>query len=235
MMALATASASTPVPSSDDERTRAVLQALAQPVPSNTRFVERRESGLLDEPLILRGEMARPDADRLVRSVLAPYSERSEIHGERVVVTREDGRERRFSLRRAPALAALRDGLQALLSGDAQALQASFEVTLEEAAADPADASAAWRFTMRPHAARVAEHIERLEAVGRGDTLRCLLTHEADGSVSWLLLGEASEAELPDFEGECGFAAAAGGPDAGNDVEAGADAAHEAGTGASAR
>jgi len=202
-----------------------VLQALAQPVPSNTRFVERRESDLLEEPLILRGEMARPDADRLVRSVLAPYAERSEIHGERVVVTREDGRERRFSLRRAPALAALRDGLQALLSGDAQALQASFEVTLEEAAGEAADGADAWRFTMRPHAARVAEHIERLEAIGRGDTLRCLLTHEADGSMSWLLLGEASEAEVPDFDGECGFAAAR--PAAGD--------AGEAGMGASAR
>lgn len=214
-MAPATASTSTPAPPSAAERTAAVLQALAQPVPTNTRFVERRESDLLDAPLILRGEMTRPDADRLVRSVLAPYSERSEIHGERVVVTREDGRERRFSLRRAPALAALRDGLQALLSGDVQALQASFEVTLEETVADSVDGAGAWRFTMHPHSARVAEHIERLEAVGRGDTLRCLLTHEADGSVSWLLLGEASEAEVPDFEGECGFAASdAAGDDA---------------------
>lgn len=192
--------ASTPDPSSAAERTRVLLQALAEPVPTNTRFVERRESGLLDQPLILRGEMGRPQADRLVRSVLAPYSERSEIHGERVVVTREDGREQRFSLRRAPALAALRDGLQALLSGDAQALQESFEVTLDEAPDGDA-----WRFTMRPHAARVAEHIERLEAIGRGDDLRCLTTHEADGSVSWLLLGEASEADAPDFDAECGF------------------------------
>lgn len=174
-------------------------------MPTSTRFVERRESELLDEPLILRGEMTRPQADRLVRSVLAPYGERSEIHGERVVVTREDGRERRFSLRRAPALAALRDGLQALLSGDAQALRARFEVSLEEADGE------AWRLSMHPGDARVAEHIARLEAVGRGDSLRCLLTHEADGGVSWLLLGEASEADVPDFDGECAFDADAAG------------------------
>ena len=174
-------------------------------MPTSTRFVERRESDLLDEPLVLRGEMARPQADRLVRSVLAPYSERSEIHGERVVVTREDGRERRFSLRRAPALAALRDGLQALLSGDAQALQARFEVDLE------GSGDQAWRLTMRPIDARVGEHIARLEAVGHGASLRCLLTHEADGSVAWLLLGEASEADEPDFDGECAFDADAAG------------------------
>lgn len=205
-----------------------LLQALAEPVPSNTRFVERRESALLDEPLVLRGEMGRPEADRLVRSVLAPYSERSEIHGERVEVTREDGRARRFSLRRAPALAALRDGLQALLSGDARTLQDGFEVTLDEAEAEATDTAAggAWRLTMRPHAARVAEDIDRLEAFGRGDTLRCLATHEADGSVSWLLLGEASEAEVPDFDGECAFDADAGGdaPMAADDAGTGPDA-----------
>ena len=225
-MAMATPGPSTPpTPSSAAERTQVLLQALAEPVPSTTRFVERRESGLLDEPLILRGEMARPETDRLVRSVLAPYSERSEIHGERVEVTREDGRTRRFSLRRAPALGALRDGLQALLSGDAKALQENFEVTLDEAAAG-ADGGA-WRFTMRPHAERVAEDIGKLEAFGRGDTLRCLATHEADGSGSWLLLGQASEAAEPDFDGECALPEAASADDA--------RVADDAGTGPDAR
>lgn len=172
-----------------------LLAAMGAQGEARTAFVERRGSGLLSEPLLLRGELSRPDAGQLLREVRDPYAESSLIDGERVVVTRADGGERRFSIRRAPALQALRDGLLALLDGDAAALEAAFEVRM-----DTVDGR--WRLQLSPRDARVREDIQRLDAFGADGALRCVLTREADGGLAWLLVGEAA-VDAPDFEAEC--------------------------------
>lgn len=194
-MAPLTAQASPP----DAEALAVLMAALARPVPNQTAFVERRGSTLLEQPQLLRGSLAQPDADTLVREVLAPYPETSVIEGERVRITREDGRERRFSLRRAPELAALRDSFQGLLAGDAGQLEQHFELGLSGTPSQ-------WRLQMDPLHERLSERVAGLVAYGRDGELLCLVTEDAEGGRSELLLGSAADGEAPDFDGACALA-----------------------------
>jgi hypothetical protein len=164
----------------------ALLARLAQPAPASTAFLERRDSALLTAPLLLRGRLQQPDSETLLREVESPYAERTTIRAERVLVEREDGRNRRFALRNAPELAALLDSFRALLGGDRALLERHYRVQL----AAPADG--AWRITLTPRDVRRERRIERIELFGRDDRLVCLAVHGGDGSTSRMLLGAAA-------------------------------------------
>ncbi len=170
----------------------ALLARLAQPAPASTAFLERRESALLTAPLLLRGQLHQPDAETLVREVESPYVERTTIADARVLVEREEGRNRRFALRNAPELAALLDSFRALLGGDRALLERHYRVQL----AAPADG--AWRITLTPREARRQRRIERIELLGRDDRLACMAVHAGDGTISRMLLGPAATATVDD-------------------------------------
>lgn len=169
----------------------ALLRALAQPAPAQTRFVERRDSALLSEPLWLVGELSQPDADTLVREVRSPYLERATIRDGRVTVERADGRSRRFALRRAPELAALLASFRALLAGDATQLAAHFDSALTRGD------DGRWTLLLSPREPKLRERIAALVLHGRGDTLACLALQPVGGDRSLMLLGPAAEAVSP--------------------------------------
>jgi hypothetical protein len=165
----------------------ALLAALARPTPASTAFVERRESALLEAPLLLRGNLRQPDADTLLREVESPYRERSTIRAERVVVEREGSAPRRFALRQAPELGALLDSFRALLGADRALLERHYRVQLA------GDIEANWRLQLEPRASRRAQRIAAIELYGEGGELLCLALRQADGGGSRMLLGAAAE------------------------------------------
>lgn len=186
---LAPAEASEP-----DLRLDAVLSALAQPAPTVTRFVERRESALLTAPLTVSGRLEQPDADTLVRVVEAPHAERSTVRDGRVELVREGEPTRRFSLRRAPELAALLDSFRALLSGQRSLL------TQHYAVAFVGSPDAGWHIALSPHETRRKQRILGLDLYGRGASFDCLRVRQVDGGVSQMLLGDSAAAEGSDLE-----------------------------------
>ncbi|HRQ66515.1 MAG TPA: fatty acyl CoA synthetase [Xanthomonadaceae bacterium] len=168
----------------------AALDALL--APASTAFLERRDSPLLEAPLLLRGTLHQPDAETLLREVESPFHERTTIRAERVVIERADGRERRFALRNAPELAALLDSFRALLGGDRALLERHYRVRLDSTA------DGTWRIDLVPREARRQRRIARVELIGRDDALACLVVHAGDGGVSRMLLGAAAETTLDD-------------------------------------
>lgn len=178
----------------------ALLAALQEPPPASTMFVEQRSSGLLDQPLVLRGQLARPDHDTLLRQVEAPWFERTTIAVGDVLVEREGQPARRFSLRRAPELEALLASFHGLLSGDRALLEQHYRVGYEPLAEG-------WRLALVPRSSRLARRITEVVLWGRGGEMRCMVVAQGDGQGSRMLLGEAARAgngEAPDFDGECG-------------------------------
>lgn len=176
-----------PVEASEpDPRLDAVLSALAQPAPTVTPFVERRESVLLTEPLTVSGRLEQPDADTLVRVVEAPHAERSTVRDGRVELEREGETTRRFSLRRAPELAALLDSFRALLSGQRSLLTQHYAVAFE------GSPEAGWQITLSPRESRRKQRILGLDLYGHGASFDCLRVSQTDGGVSLMLLGEAA-------------------------------------------
>lgn len=183
---LATASlAATPEAAPPDAAV--LLAAIARPAPASTDFFERRESPLLVEPLLLRGELQQPRKGSLQKSVAWPYVERLAIEDGKVSVERDDERTRRFSLKRAPELVAINAGFEAMLDGDADALREHFELS---ASGD----QARWRIDLSPRSPRLAKKVEAMVLIGGDDRLRCVDLLQQGGERSRMWLGDVVEA-----------------------------------------
>ena len=161
----------------------ALIRSLARPAPASISFTEIRTSSLLDQPLIVSGELSYLGPERLDRVVTRPYREKTTIRGESVRVEREGEMPRTFALKRAPELRGLLTAFSALLAGDPSDLARNFLVTAE-------GEDAGWKLTLTPTDARARKRLSNLTMIGHGDEPVCFTLTSADGAQSVMLLGE---------------------------------------------
>ena len=149
-------------------------QRLARTPPVSTEFVEYRFSHLLKKPLRSSGTLEyRPDGV-MVRNVVAPNREVTEVDGEQVRITRAGKPTRTLSLQRAPQLRVLLGSFRALLEGRLTPLQREFTVILDEQEAN-------WTLTLEPKDPGLAKHLAHIDVHGSGDRPACLEALEPDG------------------------------------------------------
>ncbi|HKU13989.1 MAG TPA: LolA-related protein [Steroidobacteraceae bacterium] len=168
----------------------ALIGRLAKPAPATVAFREVRFSSLVNEPLIVAGELGYSGPASLDRTVTQPYRETVAIRGESVTVEREGEPTRTFGLNRAPELRGLLNGFTALLAGDPAAIERSFDV----AASGSDDA---WTLELTPTDARARRRLQQIVVNGHADVPQCFTMLTAKGSASVLLLGAAADRELP--------------------------------------
>lgn len=137
---------------------------------------------VLDQPLVVAGELAWLGGDKLQRRVDTPRKETSTIADGEVTLEREGKSPRTFSLQRAPQLKVLLDSFVALLGGDASRLGDAFVVDLVRH-------DTQWTITMTPSDAKIAKQIGRIIVDGAGNEPRCMRMEENDGDVAIDLLG----------------------------------------------
>lgn len=111
------------------------------------------------QPLLFGGELSQPAADELVKTVEGAQPERLRIAGERVEVQREGQGTRRFSIKRAPELAALAASLRGLLGGDRGLLERHFAIELSPS-------GAGWTLDLTPADGRVARKVRGMRLHG---------------------------------------------------------------------
>lgn len=153
----------------------ALVERLAAAGDGKLAFVETRRSELLDEPLEVRGTLARRDDGTLVRRIHRPSTETQILTPQHIEIRRDDGFRHRYSLRRAPELAVLRNALDHLLAGRAEALGEAFAVRMHSGD------DGAWRLELSPRPPELAETVEGLVLAGSNDRLESLELILADG------------------------------------------------------
>lgn len=168
----------------DAATAHALVTSLGRPAPARTPFAEARFMKMLDQPLVVSGQLAWLGGDRLERRVEHPHPEVSTIADGEVTQQREGREPRRFSLARAPQLQILLDSFVALLGGDAGRLEQSFDIQ------HSGDDAGRWTLTLTPRDAKLVRTVGRIEIDGRGNQPRCLRMQEADGDLAIDLLGE---------------------------------------------
>lgn len=167
-----------------------LLQHMARPAPATTAFVEVHFSPLLSRPLIVSGKLEYSGPDALARTVEKPYAERTEIKGDQVTVIRGNGKPRSFSLQRAPELKTLLSSFTALLGGNRQQLEQSFDLTVN-------GDDAHWILGLAPRDSRVRQHVARILVSGAGAAPRCMTTTAPDSSLTIMLMEEAAATPVP--------------------------------------
>jgi hypothetical protein len=164
-----------------------VLKQLARPAPTQTAFVELRDSPLLKAPLRIGGEYRRPDDATLVREVQSPYAETTTIRDGQATIARGT-RSRTFSLARVPELAGLQASFGALLGGDRAMLEQHYRIAVDGTRQH-------WNLTLVPRDAALAAKVRDIVLRGRGAELRCIETHPArGGETQRTLLASAARA-----------------------------------------
>ncbi len=114
-----------------DRGLEALEQKLARTPPVSTEFVEYRFSHLLKKPLRSSGTLEYRADGVMVRNVVAPGRELTEVDGGQVRITRAGKPARTLSLQRAPQLRVLLGSFRALLEGRLSPLQQDFALTLD--------------------------------------------------------------------------------------------------------
>lgn len=184
----------------------ALLARLARPAPATTPFVEVRYSKLLDQPLVVKGQLEYHEDGALVRAVSEPFRERTEIRGESVSVERVGRPVRRFSLERAPELRSMLGSFGAVLGGTRATLEQDFDLALSEEATR-------WQLTLTPKAGSVGKYVRNIVIQGHEGEPRCLVVTQPDAQSSIMVVGKAAESALPQpltRDGLDRFCAAAG-------------------------
>jgi hypothetical protein len=186
-------------------------QRLARTPPVSTDFVEYRFSHLLKKPLRSSGTLEYRADGLMVRNVVAPVRETTEVDGEQLRIARAGKPARTLSLQRAPQLRLLLGSFRALLQGRLTPLQKDFEVTLVED-------GPRWKLTLAPRDAALARHLARIDVHGLADQPACLEALEPDGDGALTLFGAAAPgAAMParaELERICRNPAAPDGPSA---------------------
>lgn len=146
------------------------LQQLADQAGAPLHFEETRSSGLLAEPITVRGRLIYdPVTEQLTKQVDSPRPARLSVTETHLVAQVGDGRLRRLPLAQRPDLAALLVAVRALLAGQVDTIEAQFQPSLETD-----EAGDQWSLSLRPRDPRLAEDLERLEILGSGDQIHTL-------------------------------------------------------------
>ncbi len=169
---------------------RALVASLGRPAPARTPFAEARFMKMLDQPLVVTGELAWLGGDRLERRVDHPNHEVSTIADGEVSQQREGREPRRFSLKRAPQLQILLDSFVAMLGGDATRLEQAFAIQYSGTDAKR------WTLILTPRDPKLVRTVSRIEIEGAGNEPHCMRMQEADGDLAVDLLGDLA-AKMP--------------------------------------
>ncbi len=167
-----------------------IVVGLRRDAPARTAYTEVRFSGLLDRPLILRGELEYLGPERLAKRVDTPYREQVRVADGTASVQRGDRPPRTFALGQAPELEGFLRGFAALLGGDADALTRDFTLTAS-------GSRARWLLALKPRDERLARRIGEIAVFGEGSTPLCFRTREGDGDTGVLLVERLATAKLP--------------------------------------
>jgi hypothetical protein len=168
----------------------ALIQRLAKPAPATIYFKEWRFSALLEEPLVVSGELRYLAADHLERFVQQPYREKTIIRGESVRVERHGEKLRTFALKRAPELKGLVSAFGALLTGESSAVDKDFEISAR-------GNDERWELTLVPRDSRARQHIAQLIVTGAADEPSCLVMGKAGESQSIMMFADRAQPEMP--------------------------------------
>lgn len=178
MLASATAKA---VPAATQENVMAALAAVKQ---SRVRFVEQRESRILESALTVTGTLTYRAPAHIEKHSLRPLDERFIADGDTLLLERQQAGKRfsrKLQLSEFPALAPLLAGLRGVLSGDAGLLAQHFAVEFMPL-------WNGWRLRLTPKDALARAQVESIRFEGEGARVRLIETREAGGDVSRMRL-----------------------------------------------
>jgi hypothetical protein len=149
-------------------------------------YQETRMSEKLRKPAVLEGTLVFTAAGELIKTVTSPYAETVIANDAGLQLVRK-GKTRRLAAAKNPGLQAFFQGLRAALSGDAEAMQALFVMSLDSGAAN------SWVIECVSRDAALQPYLETMVLSGNGARIKRIVTRQEDRWQQIDILPDASE------------------------------------------
>ena len=136
-----------------------ILSRVETPASSVISFVELRKNALLEQPMVLSGEIDFSVPGSLSKHITSPFEERVTISSAAVEIER-NGETRRLPLKRKKGLVEFYTGLNALLNRDVVTLMALFDV-------ESLSTGDTWSIVLIPTNTSLEKSLERMIITGK--------------------------------------------------------------------
>ncbi|GHT85843.1 hypothetical protein AGMMS49543_17920 [Betaproteobacteria bacterium] len=163
-----------------------LMQRLAANGAGRVHFTETRHLVLLDQPLVISGELVYVPPNRLERHSQTPVVETMIFDGSQLILTRE-GKTHTLSVRDYPAAGALIGAIRATLAGERHTLERDYALSLSGARAQ-------WKLSLLPSDPALAQIVLRIQVSGSDGRIERIDILQADGDRSELRI----DAPAPD-------------------------------------
>jgi len=168
------------------DRVASILGEIDTPRNEPIPFIEKRQSQLLKEPLILYGEVLFTPDGVLSKRIERPFSERVTISADSMEMERK-GRVRRVSLDKRAGVKVFYAGMRALLDGDTDALFELFDVSTS------VGEEANWTIGLIPKEADLRTFVVQLTISGQGGQVLTVHTDQPGGDWQEMSFNPASD------------------------------------------
>lgn len=152
-----------------------LMQDLARVRSATARFAERETVPMLNAPLMTSGTLRYVAPDYVRKTTILPMPEDFVLDHDTVTLANGANHQtERFSLRQAPQIGGLVEGIRATLAGDLPALEQVYSVRFS-------GSQAKWQLLLQPKSPDVARFVEWIIIRGSDDRIDAVDTASGNG------------------------------------------------------
>ena len=168
---------SSPLPAHPTSGLATLMKHLREVRGFEARFVETKQLGLLEAPLVSEGRLYFQAPDRLARVVESPSPSRTVVAPRELVMIRGHQAER-LELGSRPEVRSLVTSMLSLLRGDIATLKSFYEVTYRATKKED------WTLELRPRSPELGALVRELVFEGHRTSLRRFIVRETSGDTA---------------------------------------------------
>jgi len=157
---------------------KTVFESVAVTAPAKVAFREERHNSMLKEPIVLTGYLEYLGPGQLRKVIETPFKESFLIADDKIEIDR-DGKVRKLSLRKSMPLRTMLGGIEAILAGQADKLDAMFNYELT-------GTSCSWSLHLEPKSSRVSSHLTSMLVKGDKESVVSIRVDMVQGE--WSLM-----------------------------------------------
>jgi len=154
-----------------------IMQALAQRTSSRATFVELKYIAALQQPLESSGELFFTAPSRLEKHTIKPKSEMLILDGDKLQITRSNGRKMTLSLSNRPEASGFVESVRSTLLGDRSALERYYQLNVDGTMGQ-------WQLQLTPKEAAMRKIISEIRMTGAHAQIKTIEFKQADGDRS---------------------------------------------------
>lgn len=154
-----------------------IMRTLSQRTSSRANFVELKYIAALQQPLESSGELFFIAPARLEKFTAKPKSERLVLDGDKLQITRSNGRRMTLNVSDRPEVSGFVESVRSTLLGDRAALERYYALEAEGSTGD-------WRLQLTPKDDAMRKVISEIRMTGANEQLKSIEFKQADGDRS---------------------------------------------------